>query len=134
MIFPITAGDFRRVAIQSIDGVGREVVAEYVLIHPQGTVSVKVSIYPAVAEPVAGGPPGTVSADGAVLANRDFEKRKLAVLNTQSGGRLLRESSVAGTTWGQIRLGKIATYEHEDMSAGQRLRSELWVYPFLSGR
>ena len=134
MTFPITAGEFRRVTIQKFDDEGLEIGAEYALAHPQGSTFAKVYVYPAVAVPDVGAPPGTVSGDGALLAKNEFEKRKLAVLDAHPGTRLTRETNVAATAWGYPRLGRIATFEYEDTSTGQMLRSDLWVYPFFSGR
>jgi len=134
MTFPITAGDFRRVTVHKLDDEGLEIGAEYAFAQPQGSTFATVYVYPAVAVADVGAPPGTVSGDGAMLAKKEFEKRKLAILDAHPGTRLISESNVAATNWGYIRLGRIATFEYEDTATGQMLRSDLWVYHFFSVR
>ena len=130
MAFPVTVGGFRRVTIlhETLDQL--ETGAEYTLAIPHGTLVGRVYIYPAVAIPIVGTPPGTLSAS---LAQKDFETHKLAVIQSHPGIQSVFESQVATALWDYPRNGKLTSFEYQDRATGQALRKDLWVYPSFSG-
>ena len=133
MALPVTVGGFRRVTILH-EAVDQLDAAEYTLAIPHGTLLAHVYIYPAVAVPAVGSPPGTLPQGSASLVQKDFETHKLAVIQSHPGIQSVFESQVATALWDYPRNGKLTSFEYQDPTTGQALRKDLWIYPSFSGR
>lgn len=132
MLFPEQVGDFHRIAIFQDNQ--PEVGAEYSLTLPSKLMSAHVYLYPAVAVPTAGTPPGTLPQGSALLIQKDFEKQKRAIMESHPGIHLTFESQLTTTVWSEPRNGKMSRFMHQEPSTFKSWRTALFVYPAFSNR
>lgn len=130
MRFPAEVGDFHRVDIIKYDAAGLDVSAGYDLTTLTGGVAATVYVYPAPPLVSIGSPADVVASARARLCKGEFERRKSEVAASHLGARLTEEKEVPPVQGSASTMGRMATFEFQDLFWGRRqpLQSELYVF------
>ena len=136
MTFPHSVGDFQRSKVLRYDTENLDMSAGYDLITVMGSVAATIYVYPAPSLISIGSPPNVVAAARDRLAQNEFEARKREVMHFRPGALLIEEREVSLQQGNATYLGKMATFEYEEVFAGQRqlLRSHLYFFCFAGGK
>ena len=134
--FPMTAGDFQRVAVQQFDQEGLNISAGYNLFDEKRQVVVTVYVYPAPSLVSVGSSPQTVDSARSILAKQEFEGRKRELMQPRPGARLIEDTEISIPIGGTVRVGRMATFEFEEKFAGkhQPLKSHLCIFNYVGGK
>lgn len=136
MTFPLSVGDFHRSKVIRYDTEILDMSAGYDLVTVTGSVAATVYVYPAPSLISIGSPPNVVAAARDRLAQNEFAARKREVMQYRPGAILIQEKEVSLQQNNAANVGKMATFEYEEVFAGQRqlLRSHLYLFCFAGGK
>jgi len=133
LTFPASVGEFRRTSVHSYDSKALDVSAGYDLVAASRAIAATVYVYPATRIISILSPADVVALTRALAANQEFETRKQEILRSHPGARLIAERNVPPPLDSIPLLGRMATFEFEDVFAGQRqdLHSDLYLFSYV---
>jgi hypothetical protein len=136
MIFPLTIGDFKRSKVIRYDAEGLDMSAGYDSATAAGPLSATVYVYPAQSLVSIESPPDVIVAARNRLAQNEFEARKREIMQFRPGVVMIEERDVSLQQGNTSYSGRMATFEYQEMFAGQRqlLHSHLYVYCYVGGK
>jgi hypothetical protein len=136
MTFPVAVGEFQRGMLQRYDEDGLDVGAGYNVYDSRRQIIATIYVYPAPPLVSIGSPSGTVASARAFLAKNEFEARKREIMQPRPGARLIEDTEISIPIGGNVRIGRMATFEYDEQFAGrqQSLRSHLCMFNFVGGK
>lgn len=136
MTFPIAVGEFQRGVLQRYDQDGLDLSVGYNLYDSRRQIITTDYVYPAPPLVSIGSPPETVTSARAFLAHNEFEARKCEIMQPRPGARLIEDTEISIPNGGNVRIGRMATFEYNEQFAGrqQSLRSHLCMFNFVGGK
>jgi hypothetical protein len=136
MTFPPRVGNFKRNNLIHYDTKNLDMSAGYELVTVTGTVAATVYVYPAPSLIFIGSPPHVVAAARDLSAQNEFDARKREVMHFRPGVILIQERKVSLQQGTATYLGRMATFEYEEVFTGQRqlLRSHLYLFCFVGDK
>lgn len=130
MVFPQTINDFKQADINFYDKERSDMSVGYNLFIPSRIVAATFYVFPAPQIVSIGSPPNVVDTAKEITANNQFENTKQSILQDHPRAKLLDENDTSLLQVGVNQLGKMATFEQEDIFANKRqlVQSQLYLF------
>lgn len=135
MMFPKTINDFQRVDVYQYDKEGLDVSVGYNLFAPPRTIVATMYVYPAPKVVSIGSPPSVIAVAQDIAAKGEFESRKQEIMIAHPGAIIIEEKDVSLVQAGKTQLGKMATFQYEDvfLNKSQTVEGRVYLFCYVSG-
>jgi hypothetical protein len=136
LTLPASYGEFRRTSLRRYDTKALDVSAGYDLVVATDQIAATVYVYPAPSITSILSPPEVIALARSLAANQEFQDRKQEIIRAHPSARLLSERDVPPPLDSIPLMGRVATFEFEDVFAGQsqELRSDLYLFSYVADK